>query len=406
MRAPSRPALAYIPRQSTAQGHQVYSAEDYGESSPRGVHRPYNLLVVNGERLLSTFVALVAIDSPSGEEAQFAAHLTRRLEDLGAQVAVDSYGNVIGHIGTGEPFLLGSHMDTVEPGRGIRPVREAGVIRTDGSTVLGGDPKAGVAAILEGLVAFRESGRALPALELVFTRGEESGLEGSANMDYSMLRAKKGVEFDGEGPVSNVTVEAPGRLSAEIEFTGRGAHAGVEPEKGISAIQMAARFVEGFPQGRLDQETTANIGLIEGGSAANAVPERANLAAEARSRDAGKLQALGSRISALADEVRDAFPGGSVDCRLREEFGGYKLDRSHPLVATVARAINEIGLRPELIASGGATDANNYARQGIDVVVVGLGGEDFHTVRESIKVANLVDGARFCVALLEALARG
>jgi tripeptide aminopeptidase len=360
--------------------------------------------VVNEQRLLQTFLDLIAIDSPSGEEEAFAADLERRLRALGAEVRRDSYGNVIARLGAaGEPFLLGAHMDTVEPGRGIRPIVRDGVVCTDGATVLGGDPKAGVAAILEAVTAALEAGVSLPALELVFTRGEESGLLGSANLDYSLVSARRGVEFDGEGPVNMITVAAPGRLSIEARFVGRGAHAGVEPEKGISAIAMAAAFVAGFPQGRIDAETTANVGLISGGSAVNAVPETARISAEARSRDPAKLESLRLQALALARQVEAAFPGGRVECDVRPEFAGYKLDERHPLVKEVSAAIARIGLQPELIASGGATDANNYAAHGLDVVVVGLGGRDFHTVRESVAVGDLVKTGRFCLALLEAL---
>jgi tripeptide aminopeptidase len=361
-------------------------------------------LIDNG-RLVATFLELVAIDSPSGEEAAIAAHVTRRLERLEARVQRDAYGNLIASLGSGgEPFLLGAHLDTVEPGRGVKPVVEEGIIRSDGRTVLGGDAKAGVAAILEGLEAYLDSGRTLPAVEVVLTRGEEAGLLGSANLDYSMLSARAGVEFDGEGPVSQVTLEAPGRISAEVHFTGRGAHAGVEPEKGISAIQMAMRFIAGFPQGRLDEETTANIGLISGGTAPNAVPENATLTAEARSRDPAKLGALRDKCLTLVSEIAAQYPDGRVRCDLRDEFGGYKLPPEHPVVARVAGAMKRIGLAPEFIVSGGATDANNFALHGIEAAVVGLGGYDFHTVRESIPIANLEDAARFCLALLEDLA--
>jgi len=198
-------------------------------------------------------------------------------------------------------------------------------------------------------------------------------------------------------------VAAPGRLSIEARFRGRGAHAGVEPEKGVSAIAMAAGFVAGFPQGRVDAETTANIGLISGGSAVNAVPETAVVEGEARSRDPAKLEALRSRILSLARQVEGASPGGRVECEIRSEFAGYKLDAGHPLLKEVSAALARIGLQPEFIASGGATDANNYAAHGLDVAVVGLGGRDFHTVRESIAVRDMVDVARFCLALLETL---
>ncbi len=357
--------------------------------------------MVNNNRLLETFLDLVRIDSPSGEEEAVALEVARRLEALGAKTTRDGFGNLIAKLaGRGEALLVGAHLDTVEPGRAIKPVIDGDVIRTDGTTVLGGDPKAGVAAIIEALTVLTESGARHPALELVFTRQEESGLEGSKNLDYSLLSARSGVEFDGEGAVSNVTVAAPARVRIEVMFTGRAAHAGVEPEKGLSAVQMAAMFVAGFPQGRLDAETTANIGQIEGGSAVNAVPETARIHAEMRSRNPTRLAALADEVRALAATVEAAFMGGKVAVGLGQEFGSYRLEASHPVVRRATDALVRIGLAPNLIASGGATDANNFALRGIEVVVVGLGGADFHTVRESLPVANLVDAARFCVAFL------
>ena len=356
---------------------------------------------INRERLLQTFLDLVRIDSPSGEEEAVAQDVARRLEALGATTKRDAFGNLIGRLaGEGEPILLGTHLDTVEPGRGIEPIIEGDLVHTDGSTVLGGDPKAGLAAILEGLTAVIESALPHGAVEMVFSRFEESGLEGSQNLDYSLLTAKAGVEFDGEGPVSNVTIAAPARARVDVTFSGRGAHAGVEPEKGLSAIQMAAKFIEGYPQGRLDGESTGNIGLIEGGSAINAVPETARVRAEVRSRNGETYQALKAEIEVLVAQVEAAFPEGKVELEMEDMFGGYRLPQDAGAVSLVSDAIRKIGLKPAFIASGGATDANNMAVHGIEMAVVGLGGFDFHTVRESLSIENMVDAARFCVALL------
>jgi tripeptide aminopeptidase len=356
---------------------------------------------INRERLLQTFLDLVQIDSPSGEEDAVAREVARRLETLGATTERDAFGNLIARLaGEGKPILLGTHLDTVEPGRGIRPIIDGDLVHTDGSTVLGGDPKAGLAAIIEGLTRTVESGLPHGAVEMVFSRYEESGLEGSQNLDYSLLTAKMGVEFDGEGPVSKVTVAAPARARVDVTFKGRGAHAGVEPEKGLSAIQMAAKFIESYPQGRLDGESTGNIGLIEGGTAINAVPETARVRAEVRSRNGETYQALKAEIQVLVAQVEAAFPDGEVDLEIEDMFGGYRLPQDAGAIALVAAAIRNIGLEPEFIASGGATDANNMAVHGIEMAVVGLGGFDFHTVRESLSIQNMVDAARCCVALL------
>src|SRR5215212_354416 len=236
--------------------------------------------MVDRDRLLRTFFDLVAIDSPSGEEEAAAVEIGRRLTALGATVQRDTHGNLVARLdGGGAPFLLSAHMDTVEPGRGIRPLVDGDRVHTDGSTILGGDPKAGVAAILEGLAALHESGARRRAVEVVLTRGEEAGLEGSRHLNYGMIEAREGAVLDGEGAVNEITDAAPAQYFADIAVHGRAAHAGVEPERGIPAIRIAADLVLRLPQGRLDAETTANVGRIEGGSARNAVPERCTVTA-------------------------------------------------------------------------------------------------------------------------------
>lgn len=357
--------------------------------------------MVNRERVLATFFDLVAIDSPSGEEAAVAAEIGRRLEALGAQVRFDRHGNLIAALaGAGEPFLLSAHMDTVEPGRGIRPLVDGDRVHTDGSTILAGDPKAGITAILEGLAALREAGRRHRAVEIVLTRGEEVGLEGSRHLDYALVTAREGVVLDGEGAVSEITNAAPAQYFVDIHVTGRAAHAGVEPEKGISAIRIAAELLLALPQGRLDAETTANVGKIAGGSARNAVPEHAEVTGEFRSRNPERLTELAAEYEARVADARARHPDARIDLRLTKVFDGYRLSGEHPVIATCTAALARIGLTPSLKPSGGATDANIFAGHGITAAVVGLGGWGFHTTREELSVTNLVDAARFVEALI------
>jgi tripeptide aminopeptidase len=357
--------------------------------------------MVDQARLLQTFLDLVRVDSPTGEEAAFADEVTRRLEALGASVRRDAYGNVIARLdGTGTPFLLSAHMDTVEPGRGIRPIVDGDRIHTDGSTVLGGDPKAGVAEILEALTSLREAGRPHRAVEVVLTRGEESGLLGSRNLDYSMVTATEGVVMDGEGAVNEITDAAPAQYLVDIAVTGRAAHAGVEPEKGISAIHIAAELIQALPQGRIDPETTANVGLIQGGSARNAVSEHCTVTAEFRSRNPARLDELVARYERTAAEVRARHPEATVDLTLTKIFDAYNLSGEHPVIAACTRALAAIGMTPKLSPSGGATDANIFAGHGISAAVLGMGGSNFHTVREDLSITNMVNGARFVEALV------
>lgn len=357
--------------------------------------------MVDRERVLHTFMELVAIDSPSGEEEAIAQEVGRRLSALGATVQRDAHGNLIARLaGDGAPFLLSAHMDTVQPGRGIRPLVDGDRIHTDGSTVLGGDPKAGIAAIIEGLTSLKEAGTRHRAVEVVLTRGEEMGLTGSRALDYDMVSAREGVVMDGEGAVNEITNEAPAQYIVDIAVTGRAAHAGVEPEKGISAIHIAAELILSLPQGRLDAETTANVGTITGGSARNAVSEHASFQAEFRSRNPQTLQAVLDTYDARIADAAMRHPDASIDVHMQYVFDGYQLAAEHPLIATCAAALATLGLTLDLKPSGGATDANIFAGHGITAAVLGLGGYHFHTVREELNITNLVNGARFIEAVL------
>jgi len=357
--------------------------------------------MINRERALQTLLDLIAIDSPSGDEAAIAAEIGRRCVALGGTARQDAHGNLVADFdGAGEPLLLSAHMDTVQPGVGIKPVLDGDTLRSDGSTILAGDPKAGITAILEGLTSLKESGASRRAVQVVITRGEEQGLIGSQHLDYGMVRAREGFVFDGEGPVSKVTIAAPSQYSVEATIVGRAAHAGVEPEKGVPAIRIAAELITALPQGRLDTETTANIGMISGGTARNAVPERCSFRGEFRSRNESRLQQVRDEFERATAETRRRHPEAGIEVDLINLYQGYRIGENDPLLELARDIIGAIGLRPSLVESGGGTDANNFSKHGIKALVVGLGGEHFHTVRETLSVRNLVDAARFCTRAL------
>ena len=205
--------------------------------------------MVDQERLVNSFCELVRIDSPSNEEEDVSKHLEERLRNLNFQVERDAYGNVIASEPGDDPLLLSAHMDTVEPGRGIKPQILGDRIESDGTTILGGDCKAGVAAIMEALESAAQEGRARRPVQVVFTRAEEIGLVGASNLDYSMIRARESVVFDGNGPVNQITGSSPTYVAFDVSVTGRAAHAGVEPEKGLSAIRIATEIISELPQG-------------------------------------------------------------------------------------------------------------------------------------------------------------
>ena len=356
--------------------------------------------MINRDRLVKTFTDLVQIDSPSGEEEAMAVELTRRLEALGFSLKRDAYGNIVASDGGADPILLSAHMDTVEPGRGIKPSVDGDRIVSDGSTILGGDCKCGVAAILEALESVYEDGVAHHGIEVAFTREEEIGLVGARNLDFSMINAKEAIVFDGEGPVSQITSASPTYIGFDIEITGRAAHAGVEPEKGISAIRIAAELIVRLPQGRLDEESTFNIGTIEGGSVRNTVAETTLIRGEFRSRNLETLDDVRFQISEALKEVRGMFPEAELDDHLHTEFETYTLSSDDPATARVTDALRRLGLEPDMRPSGGGTDGNVFRLRGISSVVVGMADHGMHTVREYVIIPELVDTAHLCETLI------
>ena len=358
--------------------------------------------MISQERLVNSFCDLVRIDSPSDEEEEIAQHLTARLGRLGFMVERDAHGNVIASEAGNNPLLLSAHMDTVEPGRGIKPSFQGDRIVSDGSTILGGDCKAGVAAILEGLESVAEQGVTRRPVQVVFTKGEEIGLVGATNLDYSMIRAKESVVFDGNGPVNTITGASPTYVSFDVTVKGRAAHAGVEPEKGISAIRIASEIISELPNGRLDQETTFNVGLINGGSVRNAVPAEATFGGEFRSRNTETLDLLQMQVLATLEEARKRYGDATILEDLDVLFHMYNLDPNDPIVRLAVGVMEDMGLTPNIQPSGGGTDANAMRLHGIDCVVVGMSTNEMHTVAEYVVVPDLVDTARFCQAVMTA----
>ena len=361
---------------------------------------------VNRERLVGHFLELVQIDSPSFHEAAVAARLEGELRALGLHVendrsGPDGTGNLIATL-TGErglPIALSAHLDTVEPGRGIRPRITDGVIRSDGTTILGADCKAGIAIIVEALRIIRERGLPHGHLELVLTYGEERGHAGAKTLDLRGRRARLAVVLDAIGPPGTVVAEAPSYESFRAVFRGRAAHAGLEPEKGISAIAAAAEAIRRMPLGRIDTETTANVGLIRGGTARNAVPDVAELEGEARSRDNAKLDRLVEGLrAAMEGAARDL--GARLDLAMVREYSGYRLTEEDPGVALAIRAARALGLSSELAAMGGGSDANTFNERGLPSVALGIGMQAPHTLDEHIAVEDLVRSTEYLVELI------
>lgn len=352
--------------------------------------------MINRDRIVQTFLELVAIDSPSGDEDVIAAELERRLQALGIEAWQDRAGNVLARRpGQGEPILLSAHMDTVEPGRGIKPVWDGpDIIRSDGTTILGADNKAGCAVILEVLQSAIEDGATTRPIEVAISRGEEVGLVGARNMDYSQLSAKVAIVIDSGGPPTSIQGQAPYHYTYDIEVHGRSAHAGLEPEKGVPAIHIAAEAVLGLPQGRIDAETTGNVGTIKGGLVRNAVADYARIEGEMRSMEFEKAESLVTRAKDHLAEVQKRHPGARIESEFRLEYPGYRLEPGDPAADLVFGVLRDLGFTPDPHPVGGGTDGNVFRGQGIASIVIGRGGYNQHTKDEYLVIPELLDCAR------------
>ena len=356
--------------------------------------------MVDEARLVATFLDLVRIDSPSGEEEAIGRRVMDLLCGLGATVERDGLGNVLARLdGRGEPLLLNAHLDTVAPGRGIEPVVNDGVIMSGGRTILGADDKAGVAIILEAVRVARESGLAHPPLDILFTVREELAVRGARAFDVRRLRARTGIGLDGGGAPGTVVTSAPAKDTLEITVHGRAAHAGKEPERGVSAITVAAEALLRMPLGRIDDETTANIGTVAGGLATNIVCDRVEMSAEVRSRNGARLAA---QVEAMRRALAEAAArhGATVDLAVTHEYQAYTLSPDEPIVRLLGAGASRVGLVPRFIASGGGTDANVLNAAGLRVANISTGAAANHTPREHIAVADMVQCAAWLLACL------
>ena len=231
---------------------------------------------------------------------------------------------------------------------------------------MGGDAKAGVAVILEALASIKEDKHKHLPIEVVFTRQEETGLQGAKNLDYTKLSAKKGFSFDGEGKVSQIDLSSVSYTTVDVTIKGRGAHAGLEPEKGISAIEIASHIISRMRLGRIDSETTANIGLIAGGSVRNAVPDQLQFKGEIRSRNLKTLANHEKHFREVIAEVLVKYPEAEIELKIEKEIDGYLLDEEHYLISQVSSIFKKMNLTPIFHHSGGLTDVNIFRNHGID----------------------------------------
>ncbi len=355
------------------------------------------------DKIVEMLCELVQVDSESGSERGFMEYLSSWLgREAGATCELDGYGNLIGRVAAkgskAGPVILAAHGDTVRPGQGIRPHVVDGVVRSSGDTILGADDKAGIAEIVRAL----QTARKRPAVEIVVTVGEEVGLLGARNLDLSRVRAKRAFVVDGE-KLDEVIIGGPTHINLDITVRGRAAHAGLEPEKGISAIRVASAAILAMPEGRIDFETTANVGVIEGGLIRNGVPETVKIKAECRSLTHEKAVRQ-ARAMREAFEQAAAEAGARVEIKEEIEYEARSIDPASPIVQAAMAAVRAAGLTPVAKPITGGTDALILSNRGLDAVVLGLGGEKAHTTEECIAVSSLEKGAEILRNLLESLA--
>ena len=361
---------------------------------------------------LQFFLELAAIPSPPGEERAVADVVLRYLHDLGLRPDEDACGAEIGSTmgniyvrleptAEGTPLFFCAHLDTVPPSGPLEPVVDDGVVRNAGGTILGADNKSAVVAMLEGARRVLAENRPHAGIELLFTPKEEVGLLGAYAFDNERLQAQLGYVYDHAGPVGEIILGAPWSQALEVRFHGKAAHSGMYPEEGRSAIQAAAKAIADLRLGRVDDETTANVGVIEGGTAGNIVPEWCTFLAEARSQDERKL-------NALVQEMLDAFSfaATATDCEvettMRKSYLGYRFKRDDDVVQLAAHALERSGYEPSFGLSGGGADANVFNERGRRCVNLANGMVDIHTPDERIAVTDLDAMVRVTVALVDA----
>jgi len=376
-------------------------------------------MTINHERLASVFTTLCEIDSPSKQEGRVAAYLKSLFTGMGAEVLEDDSakitgsdcGNLFVRFPEGglrrEPVFFNCHMDTVVPAIGVKVKREGQIFTSVGDTVLGSDDKAGIAALIEVMRTLQETNIPYGPVEYIFTTCEEVGLLGVKALDPSSITAKIGYALDSSG-INRVIVGAPAANRLKAEITGKAAHAGLSPEKGISAIQLAAKAIARLRLGKIDGESTANIGLIEGGKATNIIPESTIVQGEVRSHTVGLLEEHTAHIRSVFQKEVDSWsdPDGkvtgrpSLDFTAIEDYPVMKLDRTSDVIKRVEAAAVSLGRELGYVVAGGGSDANIFNGYGIQCAILSTGMDKVHSTRETIKLSDMALTAELVMAIL------
>ncbi|NIA08315.1 MAG: M20/M25/M40 family metallo-hydrolase [Nitrospiraceae bacterium] len=371
---------------------------------------------INRDRLAKTFKDLVCIDSPSRQEGAVARWIREILtREIGAEVEEDQSmaqtgsetGNIIVRIpGTRDatPIFFNAHLDTVEPGRGIRPIFKDGTFQSDGSTVLGSDDKAAVAILIEVARLLKENKILHGPIEFLFTVCEEIGLLGAKALDPSLLRARIGYALDSDDPGILIN-RAPCATRFRVKIIGKASHAGVSPEQGINAIQVAAKALTELPLGRIDKITTANVGLIHGGKATNIVPDEVEMAGEVRSHDPKRLRDVQDQILEIFRRAAAQFEKKDqglprVETKVIDDYPLMSVPEGHIVVTNAIKAAEALGKKLRLDMTGGGSDANILNSKGLSTLLMGVGMHKVHTTSEFIRLDDMVASAELVLQII------
>ena len=369
---------------------------------------------INKERVLKEFVELASIDSPSFNEREIADVIIGKAGAIGLSVYEDKgcevYGGNTGNLYftmEGDPnvpsLMMMAHIDTVLPCTNKKITIEGDVIKSDGTTILGGDDVAGIVSILETLRLVKEQNLAHGNIEVVLTFGEEHSLCGSKVLEFDKIKSKIALVLDGGEPIGTAAIIGPSQYQIEARFKGKAAHAGIEPEKGINAIAIASNAISNMKLGRLDFETTANVGLISGGIATNIVSDNCVVKFEARSIDAQKLENQVVHMRQAIQAAADNF-GGQVEIIQEFLYPSFNIAKDDELIKIFEESCVKIGVEPNLVSTGGGSDTNIISGKGIKAIDMSCGLTDAHTLNETMLVSDLLKCIELTASIVQTLA--
>lgn len=368
--------------------------------------------MINEKRLIKTFLELIKIDSLSLKEGKIAVYLKKNLRKLSLSISEDNIarkikgqsGNIIARMKStnkrAPKIMFNCHMDTVNPGIGIKPKIIGDIIKSDGTTILGADDKAGIAILLEAIKIIKEKKAVHPELIFVFTVAEEIGILGAKALNRNKINADFGYVLDSHGEISNIINQAPSQDTLDIKITGKAAHAGMCPEKGISAIKVAAEAISKLKIGRIDKESTQNIGIIKGGHATNIITEEVIMRGEARSLNLKKLDKAVSNIKNIFINTAKKYNAKLHFSKNREYNSFFVLKQKKP-IKIVLKALKELKLKGRILPTGGGSDANVFNFLGIPTVILSAGYEKPHAKDEYIKISRMIKSVNLILNIIK-----